>query len=67
MEKLNQADQAALLQMNPDACSLNRWSHQDWTDVHLKQIDKQTHRDVIATAWRNVAPRKLVSDSDEST
>jgi hypothetical protein len=59
--KLPLADQAALLQMDPKAFSLNAWSHQGFTDMHLKQITPGQLRRAIQAAWRNVAPRRLVA------
>lgn len=59
--KLPLADQAALVQMDPDAFSLNAWSYQGATTVHLKHIKLAQFRNVVQAAWRTVAPKKLVA------
>lgn len=62
--KLAPADQGALLQMDPEAFSLNAWSHQGWTNVHFEHIELSRLRKVFEAAWRNVAPKKLVASID---
>src|SRR5947207_10175030 len=57
--KLAIADQVALLQMDPKTYSLNPWSHQGWTNVDLKRVTAARFRQLIAAAWRNVAPKRL--------
>jgi hypothetical protein len=57
--KLSPADQSALVQMDPDAFSLNAWSHQGFTNVDLKRVGAARLRSVVEAAWRNVAPKKL--------
>jgi len=47
--------------MHPKAFSLNAWSHQGATDVHLKHIDVALFRRLVETAWKRVAPKKLVT------
>jgi hypothetical protein len=59
--KLSVADQTALVAMDPETFSVNSWSHPGWTNVHLEHITKALFRNVVQTAWRNVAPRKLVA------
>lgn len=65
--KLSLADQAALLQMHPKIFSLNAWSHQGATNVHLPFADTVLFRKLIEDSWRRVAPKKLVASYDEST
>jgi hypothetical protein len=65
--KLTLADQAALIQMDPDAFSLNAWSHQGATTVHLKHITLKQFRKVIQAAWRNVAPKRLLASVDNES
>jgi hypothetical protein len=60
--KLPMADQAALVQMDPEAFSLNAWSHQGATNVHLRRLSATRFRAVVETAWRNVAPKKLAAE-----
>jgi|SRR6516164_6542468 hypothetical protein len=52
--KLAIADQAALVQMDPSAFSLNAWSRQGFTNVDLKHVDAKRLRSVVESAWRNV-------------
>ena len=63
--KLSIADQTALAQASSAAFSLDGWSHQGWTNIDLGNIDEHTLRDVITTAWRNVAPKTVVAAFDE--
>jgi hypothetical protein len=60
--KMTLADQAALIQMDPEAFSLNAWSHQGATTVHLNQLGVDHFRAVVESAWRNVAPKRLVAE-----
>lgn len=62
--KVSPADQTALLQMDPKAFSLNAWSHQGWTNVHLAKIGAGALRGLIENAWRHVAPKRLVAASE---
>jgi hypothetical protein len=57
--KLSLADQAALVQMDPAAFSLNAWSYQGATNVHLKSIKLAQFRKLVETSWRKVAPKRL--------
>jgi hypothetical protein len=64
--KLPLADQAALVQMDPDAFSLNAWSHQGATDVNLKCVNALRFKALVSVAWRNVAPKRLVAEYEEA-
>lgn len=61
--KLSLADQSALVAMDPEIFSVNSWSHPGWTNVHLEHISKGQLRNVVRSAWRNVAPKKLAADA----
>lgn len=37
-----------------------RWGRQGWTMINLKQVKKTMFLDALATAWKTVAPPKLV-------
>jgi hypothetical protein len=37
------------------------WGNQGWTAVDLKAVDTVTMKSALLTAWRNVAPKKLVA------
>lgn len=58
--KLPLIAQAALVGGDPEAFSLNAWSRQGWTDVHLKHVSAAQFGALIESAWREVAPKKLV-------
>jgi hypothetical protein len=65
--KLPLADQAALVQTDPDAFSLNAWSYQGAVTVHLKHIQLARFRKVVEAAWRHVAPKRLVASVDNES
>jgi hypothetical protein len=56
--KLSIANQTALLQMDPDAFSLNGWSRQGWTTVHLDKVTPTRFRSVAQESWSAVAAAK---------
>jgi hypothetical protein len=37
------------------------WGRQGWTYVSLAAVDEVTLRSALTTAWRNVAPKRLVA------
>ena len=53
--KLSIANQTALLQMDPDAFSLNGWSRQGWTNVHLDNVTPTRFRTLAKESWTAVA------------
>lgn len=59
--KLAPADQAALVQMHPEAFALTGWSQQGWLGVNLRKLTEPQYRELVESAWRNVAPRSLVA------
>ena len=62
--KLATADQAALVLLDPGAFSLAGWSNQGWLRVDLRRVRVTQFRELIAAAWRNVAPRQMVAELD---
>ena len=40
------------------------WGNQGWTAVDLAAVDTVTMKSALLTAWRNVAPKKLVAATD---
>ena len=40
------------------------WGRQGWTYVTLAAADETTLKSALLTAWRNVAPKRLVAESD---
>lgn len=59
--KLDPADQADLVRTGSSLYSLNAWSKQGWTEVHLDRISPREFREVVETSWRRVAPKKLAA------
>jgi hypothetical protein len=53
--KLSIANQVALLQMDPEAYSLNGWSRQGWTNVHLDKMTPTRFRTLARESWTAVA------------
>jgi hypothetical protein len=58
--KLTVEEQTALVAAAPDTFYLPGWNHQGWTGVMLAIIDTEEMRQLIITAWKNVAPKKVV-------
>jgi|CXWL01.1.fsa_nt_gi hypothetical protein len=56
--KLSPANQTALLQMDPEAFSLNGWSRQGWTNVHLDKVTPTRFRTIALESWTTVAAAK---------
>ena len=52
--KLSIANQTALLQMDPEAFSLNGWSRQGWTNVHLDKVTPTRFRTLAQESWTTV-------------
>ena len=61
--KLTLEQQTDLVPSDPTAFSLNAWSKQGWTNVHLDHVSAKECRELLDAAWRNVAPKKLVRDA----
>lgn len=53
--KLSIANQTALLQMDPEAYSLNGWSRQGWTNVHLDKVTPTRFRTLAQESWNAVS------------
>ncbi len=56
--KLSIANQTALLQMDPEAFSLNGWSGQGWTNVHLDKVTPTRFRTLAQESWTAVSATK---------
>ena|SRR5437868_5810279 len=63
--KLSLIEQKDFLKSYPRVFSTNAWSHQGWTNVHLKYITPKRFRDLIERAWRQVASARLLGQHDE--
>ncbi|MEX2116978.1 MAG: MmcQ/YjbR family DNA-binding protein [Bacteroidota bacterium] len=56
--KLNVADQQDLIAQYPKGFSLNSWSSQGWTNVHLNHVTNALFRILITDAWQSVTVKK---------
>jgi hypothetical protein len=56
---LSPADQAAAVQMNPEALTQKYWGKKGYVEVNLQRANSALLRALAQAAWRNVAPRKL--------
>jgi len=63
--KLTLEDQADLVKSDPRAFSLNLWSRDGWTNVHLAHVTAAQFREIPATSWRFVSLRKMAVQYDE--
>jgi hypothetical protein len=55
-------DQAAFVESNPEVFSIvPGWGKQGWTFVHLDHVNERSFRDVLAAAWRHVAPKSIAN------
>lgn len=62
--KLAASDQADLVRTYSKAFSLNAWSKQGWTNLHLEYVEAKECKHLLEEAWRHVAPKKLVKSYD---
>jgi hypothetical protein len=62
--KLDRDEQADLVANHPRAFSLNAWSKQGWTTIHLDHVAAREYRAVVEASWRRVAPKKLLAVLD---
>jgi hypothetical protein len=62
MVKLSPQDQERLVRSHPNvfAPAKGAWGRQGSTGVRLKAATATVMREVLAAAWRNTAPKKLV-------
>lgn len=63
--KLAVADQQDLITQHPKIFSLNAWSSQGWTNVHLKFVEIALFRILITDAWEGVARKKKKRGRDK--
>jgi hypothetical protein len=56
---LSPADQAAAVQMNPEALTQKYWGKKGYVEVNLQRASSALLRALAQAAWRNVAPSKL--------
>lgn len=58
--KLPQDHQDMLFSARPEAFSPARWGRLVWTFVELAAVDDELMEALVAEAWREVAPKRLV-------
>jgi hypothetical protein len=59
--KLSRLAQEALVASHPDTFAVTPWAHQGWTSVDLRRVDPAELRELVAEAWAEVAPKRLVA------
>ena len=59
--KLSRLAQEALVALDPQAFAVTPWAHQGWTSVDLRRVDAAELRELVAEAWAEVAPKRLVA------
>jgi hypothetical protein len=68
MVKLTPAQQASFVGANPEVFAPVKggWGLRGATNIRLEFADEVTTRHAVVTAWRNVAPSRLVRDLDQA-
>jgi hypothetical protein len=68
MVKLTPAEQSSLVRSDPAAFVpvKGAWGKRGATSVRLTNATEETLRYALAVAWRNVAPKRLIAESDAS-
>lgn len=63
--KLTPDQQAMAVETDPGLCAPvpGGWGAKGWTSLYFDGADGTRVRELIGTAWRNVAPKKLVAAS----
>ena len=63
--KFTRDQQALVMETDPGLCAPvpGGWGLKGWTSLYFDGADGERVRDLIGTAWRNVAPKKLVRAS----
>lgn len=61
--KLSPEQQATLLEAEPASfkAAAGAWGRRGWTQVNLTTVDSATLDSVLGMAWRNTAPKALVT------
>ncbi len=60
--KLSVADREALLASHPDVFLDVGWASQGWLGIRLSVMEPAMLKQLITTAWCNVAPKKLANN-----
>ena len=63
--KLTPGQQAMAVETDPGLCAPvpGGWGRKGWTSVYFDGAEGERVRELIAAAWRNVAPKRLVASS----
>ena len=66
--KLSRDDQSALVQLDPEVFAPvpGTWGEQGSTNVQLDLIERDMFQQVLYSAWRQVAPKRLIAAYAES-
>lgn len=69
MAKLTPAQQNSFAKEEPTVFApvSGGWGRKGWTIVHLARSDRDSVERILATAWRNVAPKRLVAQFEAKT
>ncbi len=59
--KLSRLAQEAHVASDPQTYALTPWAHQGWTSVDLRRVEAGELRELVAEAWAEVAPKRLVA------
>lgn len=67
--KLARSDQSALVLLDPAVFSAvpGTWGEQGSTNVQLERIERAIFQQVLHTAWRQVAPKRLIAAYAQAT
>jgi hypothetical protein len=59
---LSSADQAAAMQMNPEALTQKYWGKKGYVEVNLGRANAALLRALAQAAWRHIAPKRMVDE-----
>jgi hypothetical protein len=65
--KLTPADQGALVMLDPEAWAAvpGAWGQRGWTSTLLDHVEHTVFAQSLRTAWREVAPKRLLKTAQE--
>jgi hypothetical protein len=64
--KLTVEEQTALVAADPETFFLVGWNQQGWIGVKLARVDAEEMRQLLISAWRNIAPKRVIAKYEES-
>jgi hypothetical protein len=59
--KMSPEEQSTFGEVHPEAFEKIAWGTQTWTKVHLPKVKKVLLRQLLVSAWRRVAPKKIAA------